>query len=120
MKIVVDMNLSPAWVASLQGGGMEALHWSTIGDQAASDGTISDWARANDAIVLTRDLDFSKMLAIQGHAGPSVVQLRLDQAPPERWGSLILSILSEHRKALATGAIITIDETTARVRALPI
>jgi predicted nuclease of predicted toxin-antitoxin system len=119
MKIVIDMNLSPRWATALCNCDFEATHWSTIGEEHASDASIAQWARDHDAIVLTRDLDFSKMLAIGGQARPSVVQLRLDQAPPERWASVIAALLAEHRQALSAGAVITVDESIARVRALP-
>lgn len=32
MKLIVDMNLSPRWVEFLAGAGIEAVHWSMIGD----------------------------------------------------------------------------------------
>jgi|GEM_PF-513475 len=53
MKIVIDMNLSPLWVATLQTAGIEAMHWSNIGDAHASDLTILAWALAHDHIVFT-------------------------------------------------------------------
>lgn len=31
MKILIDMNLSPAWVSVLKEAGHTASHWSTIG-----------------------------------------------------------------------------------------
>ncbi len=31
MKLLVDMNLSPAWVDVLRQAGFEAIHWSEIG-----------------------------------------------------------------------------------------
>jgi len=31
MKLLVDMNLSPRWVAVLEGAGFVAAHWSTLG-----------------------------------------------------------------------------------------
>ncbi|MEH2244110.1 DUF5615 family PIN-like protein [Nostoc sp.] len=32
MKILLDINLSPEWVAVLENAGFEAVHWSTIGN----------------------------------------------------------------------------------------
>jgi predicted nuclease of predicted toxin-antitoxin system len=32
MKLVVDMNLPPRWVAFLAANGIEAVHWSDVGD----------------------------------------------------------------------------------------
>jgi predicted nuclease of predicted toxin-antitoxin system len=31
MKILIDMNLSPAWESVLKEAGHTAIHWSTIG-----------------------------------------------------------------------------------------
>lgn len=41
------------------------------------------WARANDRIVFTHDLDFGRLLALAGRVGPSVMQVRTqDVLPP--------------------------------------
>ena len=87
MRLLVDMNLSPAWVAILQTAGHEAQHWSEIGDARASDPEIMNWARANHVSVLTHDLDFTTILALTRAAGPSVVQVRTQDvlAPLARW-----------------------------------
>jgi predicted nuclease of predicted toxin-antitoxin system len=53
MKILVDMNLSPDWVAVLVEHGCEAAHWSTVGDPRADDLVIMEWARANEHVVFT-------------------------------------------------------------------
>jgi predicted nuclease of predicted toxin-antitoxin system len=38
MKLLVDMNLSPAWVPVLVNAGFEAIHWSRVGHPGATDG----------------------------------------------------------------------------------
>jgi len=76
MKLVVDMNLSTDWVAALGAGRVEAVHWSSVGPFDASDEFILAWARANEATVLTRDLDFAAALMMQGRVSPSVIQLQ--------------------------------------------
>jgi len=37
VKLLVDMNLSPSWVARLTRHGFEAVHWSIIGAATAPD-----------------------------------------------------------------------------------
>jgi len=49
LKLLVDMNLSPMWVEELGKVGIEAAHWSTIGDPRAPDQAIFEWARAHHA-----------------------------------------------------------------------
>src|SRR5271165_2052714 len=37
LKILLDTNLSPSWIASLESGGHSAVHWSSIGSPWALD-----------------------------------------------------------------------------------
>ncbi|MFN2376928.1 MAG: DUF5615 family PIN-like protein [Candidatus Binatia bacterium] len=37
MKILLDKNLSPAWVGFLVAEGIEAVHWSVVGPPNATD-----------------------------------------------------------------------------------
>lgn len=63
MKLLVDMNLSPRWVGVLSDAGIEAAHWSALGANNAPDSEIMAYARLNNYVVLTHDLDFSAILA---------------------------------------------------------
>ena len=45
MKILIDMNLSPEWVKAFAEAKIEAIHWSTVGDPAATDRTIMAYAQ---------------------------------------------------------------------------
>ena len=114
------MNLSPEWVPLLRQNGFEALHWSEIGRATAADDEVLQWARENQAVVFTHDLDFGVLLAHTESAGPSVIQVRAQNVTPANLGNLVLSALSTHGAALDAGALITVDETRARVRILPI
>jgi predicted nuclease of predicted toxin-antitoxin system len=120
MKLVVDVNLPPKWVEFLTTRGIEAVHWSQVGDLRATDAAIMRWARDGGYVVLTSDLDFSAMLATSGAAGPSVLQVRTQDVFPESLGAQVIRVLLEQSDALESGAIITIDEIAARVRILPI
>lgn len=44
MKLLIDVNLSPVWVAALEARGFEAVHWSEVGDLRARDVEIMNWA----------------------------------------------------------------------------
>ena len=74
MKLLLDMNLSPRWVAYLAGTGIESVHWSSVGPHSASDAEIMAYALKHDCVVLTQDLDFSSILAATRGTKPSVVQ----------------------------------------------
>lgn len=120
MRILIDVNLSPKWQAYLQAEGHDAVHWSNVGDIRATDAEIMAWARANDSIVFTHDLDFTTILAMTRAIGPSVVQLRTQDTLPDAVGPSVSHVLAQHGPALETGAVVSIDEAAARVRVLPL
>lgn len=120
MKILVDMNLSPLWVRVLGEAGLEAVHWSEIGDPRAPDRLIMEWARNSGAIILTKDLDFGALLAMTAAKGPSVVQIRGFRLAPRHIGDLIVRTLKQNVAALRAGALIVLYESAARVRILPL
>ncbi|MEI6351012.1 MAG: DUF5615 family PIN-like protein [Verrucomicrobiota bacterium] len=120
MRILIDMNLSPEWVAALGEGGIEAAHWSAIGAHNARDTEIMKWARDNGCVVFTHDLDFGILLAHSKDGRPSVIQVRAQDVTPDHLAPLVLRVITAHGDALENGALLTIDESSSRVRILPI
>jgi len=114
------MCLSPAWVEYLAGQGIHAQHWSRIGDPKAPDRAIMEFARENDLVLFTHDLDFGNILAATRAKGPSVIQVRTEDPVPEVIGVLVASALVEHATHLLDGALITFEPDRMRVRILPI
>ena len=120
MKLVIDMNLSPEWVAVLQRHGSDAVHWSSVGDPRATDPEVMAWAKAAQHVVFTHDLDFGAILAATRAEGPSVFQVRTQDVTPAHLEPLVVAALRSHEAALQDGALVTVDETRSRVRILPI
>ena len=110
MKLLIDMNLSPMWVGALQEGGIEAVHWSTVGSGSSPDKEILEWAKASHYIVLTHDLDFGAILAATAADAPSVIQLRLQDVAPAHAKQLVIKVLNDFRHELQQGALVSIDE----------
>jgi predicted nuclease of predicted toxin-antitoxin system len=120
MKVVLDMNISPLWVEFFAQYGIRAVHWSIIGDPQVTDRTILEWARTHDHIIFTHDLDFGTILAVTQADSPSVFQVRTQNILPERLGPTVLAVLQQFRHLLDEGALITVDEASARARILPL
>ncbi len=120
MKILIDVNLSPAWVSVLEEGGHIASHWSTIGLLSASDREILSWAKANGFVLFTHDLDFGAILAATAAEGPSVIQIRARDISPDHAKNLLLSVVNKFSRDLLQGVLISVDEEKARVRLLPL
>jgi len=120
MKILIDMNLSPEWVSEFRLNNIEAVHWSAIGQHNAPDILIMEWARQNDHIVFTHDLDFGTALALTKAEKPSVIQVRTQNVTVKHLSSIISSTLSSYSALLEKGALLIIDEDKNRIRILPL
>lgn len=120
MKILVDMNLSPSWVPVLKDAGFEAVHWSQIGDPKATDRVIMAYARTHGYVVFTHDLDFGAILAATQAQAPGVVRVRTQNVAPGFLAMTVISMLSQCRRHLERGALVSLDDSRRRVKILPI
>ena len=120
MKLLIDMNLSPRWTRMLGDAGFIATHWSTLGPPNARDAEIMAFAKANDYVVLTHDLDFSAILAATQGNKPSVVQIRAEDVSPDAIGQPVVRALHQMSVELTNGALLTIDPSRTRLRLLPL
>ncbi|MET3108524.1 putative nuclease of putative toxin-antitoxin system [Oxalobacteraceae bacterium GrIS 2.11] len=120
MKLIIDMNLSPRWIAALVNAGIEATHWSLLGASNASDFEIMTFAQLNDYIVLTHDLDFGAILAATHGEKPSVVQIRSDDVSPDVIGIPVVAALFQMASELEKGALLTVEPNRTRMRLLPL
>lgn len=120
LKILVDVNLSHAWVKTFREAGIEATHWQNIGDPRADDTVLMAWARDHGYAILTHDLDFSAILALTFATGPSVIQVRADDVLPDHLGPMLIEAIRAHESLLIQGAVVVVDELRARARILPL
>jgi len=120
VKILIDMNLTPAWVEFFSANQIESVHWSSVGNPRAVDPEIMDFARANAFVVFTHDLDFGNILAVTHARGPSVIQARVEDPVPDTIGKAVVGAIIEHAAQLDRGALVTLDPERLRTRILPI
>jgi predicted nuclease of predicted toxin-antitoxin system len=120
MKLLVDMNLSPHWIALLRDAGWQAEHWSTVGRGNEPDVEIMAYGAEQGCVVLTHDMDFGAILAATHGEKPSVIQLRMEDVTPQMAGSRVLAALRHMEQELESGALLTVDRRQVRVRMLPL
>jgi predicted nuclease of predicted toxin-antitoxin system len=76
------------------------------------------WAKDNEFIVFTHDLDFGAILAATKADGPSVIQVRTQDVSPQHLSAVVLRALKQYSQQLESGALIAVDEIKSRVRIL--
>jgi predicted nuclease of predicted toxin-antitoxin system len=120
VKLVIDMNLSPGWTTVFERNGWAAVHWSAVGDERAAGHVIMEWARLNQYVVFTHDLDLGTLLALTQAIGPSVIQVRAQDVLPVHLERIVVAALQQYHELLERGALIVVDESTSRARVLPL
>jgi predicted nuclease of predicted toxin-antitoxin system len=125
MKILVDMNLTPLWVPFLTEEGIEAVHWSSIGSPDDPDTEIFTYAKNNNFVIFTNDLDFGYILVITHGKKPSIIQARAKFLIPDTIGETVVSTIKMFADDIEAGAIVTIDQrrtsgSKTRVALLPL
>jgi predicted nuclease of predicted toxin-antitoxin system len=93
VSLIIDENLPPRWQDFLAHHGITATHWRDIGKVGDPDDTIFDYACDEQSIIVTQDLDFTRILALRGTRLPSVIQLRVQCPIPEIIGQALMEIL---------------------------
>ncbi len=120
MKFLADMAISRSTVGWLRDHGYDALHVRDVGMQRADDEVILAKARDEQRVLLTLDLDFGYLMAVSGAALPSVIIFRLGNETAEVVTQRLEVALECCEEDLLSGAIVTVDDDTIRVRQLPI
>jgi predicted nuclease of predicted toxin-antitoxin system len=70
--------------------------------------------------VVTFELDFSRILAMQRLTQPSVILFRLEQFTTDGINASLASILGKYAAQLESGVIIVVDPHRVRICKLPI
>lgn len=113
------MPLSPALALWLARQGHDAVHAMEMGLDRAADATILETARNQNRVVVTADLDFPRLLALEESQGPGLILFRGGNYSEEE-------SIRHLRRALETVAqeemptsIIVIEKKRIRRRRLP-
>ena len=120
LRFLADMNLSPKTAADLRQQGLDILRVSQILPRDTEDSEILEFARQQNRVIVTQDLDFSELVALRGYSKPSLITLRLPDSEPDDITRTLLTVMPEIEGALREGCAVTIDRPTVRVRRLPI
>ena len=120
MKFLLDMGLAQSTARNLQTLGHDAVHLRDQGLRRLPDDQIIQKAQTEGRIILTHDLDFSRLVAISQSQLPSVITFRLKDMRPAQVNHYLNETLGHFAAELQSGALISISESGIRVRQLPV
>lgn len=120
MRFLLDMNLSTDVAVWLRSQGHDAVHLRELGLQELGDEAVFARAVAEKRAVLTFDLDFADIAAAAGQARVAAIMFRLRSAQTARIIDRLQSVLVSAHQALASDAVVIVEEARMRIRRLPI
>ncbi len=110
MRLLADLHISPLTVELLKSLGHDVVRVSEILPTNASDEVIVQRARQDSRIILTQDLDFSRLIALSGQMSPSLISLRVQSSRIEPVNRLLSRVLPDLNAEGLDASIVTIED----------
>lgn len=120
MKFLIDMPLSPALARWLTVIGHDAVHASDAGLAAATDTEILERARSESRIVVTADLDYPRLLALDHASTPGVILFRGGDFSEAETTAGLARLLDHVPDTAIASSLIVIEHDRIRRRPLPL
>jgi predicted nuclease of predicted toxin-antitoxin system len=120
MRFLVDVGLAPATSRYLTAAGHDSVHLYDRRMERLTDRAIIRVAESENRVILTHDLDFSRMVALGRGRFPSIITFRLQDMRPENVNRHIDIVIHQLEAEVLTGALVSVSEESIRVRSLPV
>jgi predicted nuclease of predicted toxin-antitoxin system len=120
MKFLLDMPVSPTLADVLGRFGHEGVHVYSIGKGTASDHELFDLARRESRIIITSDLDFSRLLFLSASEGPGIILFRGGNYSDQEMRQLLERVLKQVSTPVLERSICVVDKKRVRITQLPL
>ena len=120
MKFLIDMPVTPDAAPHLRAAGHDAIHAVDLGLARSSDNEVLAAARREGRIVITADLDYPRLIALQQADRPGVILFRGGAYSDREMLALLDRVLARASTHDLEHSIVVVDRTRIRRRALPI
>ncbi len=120
MRLLCDMGVSLKVLDWLRSQGHDCVHLRDEALQRLPNGEVFTKAIAEDRIVVTFDLDFGELAAMASGQVASVIVFRLRNTRADHVIKRLAIALEQSDTPLREGAIVVVEESRLRIRALPI
>ena len=120
MKFLVDMPLSPELAQWLRAEGHDAVHADELSMNRSPDVEILRAATHAGRVVVTADLDFPRLLAELGAAGPGLILLRGGNYSEAESRDCVRRVLMSISQTELPRSIVVVDRDKIRRRWLPV
>jgi predicted nuclease of predicted toxin-antitoxin system len=120
LKFLIDMPVTPGAGPHLRATGHDAIHAVDLGLARSSDNELLAVARREERVVITADLDYPRLIALQQADRPGVILFRGGAYSDSEMLALLDRVLARASTLDLEHSIVVVDRTRIRRRALPI
>ena len=120
MHFLVNLCIPPKLILKLQEFGYNGIRVDKLGMSKSSDYEIFEYAKQHDMVIITADMDFTRILAYTKSGKPSTIVFHLKNPSYEKMVKYLKEALIKFEENLQKGAIILIKEGKIRIRNLPV
>lgn len=120
MKFLVDQPVSPTLADWLRRSGHDAYHLRERGLSRSRDEEIFARATSENRIIVTADLDFSRIIALSGREEPGLILFRGGSLTDEQMLVLLETVLARVPADELGRSVVVIDRGSLRVAPLPL
>jgi predicted nuclease of predicted toxin-antitoxin system len=114
------MPVTPEAAAHLTRHGHEAVHAAAVGLATASDAEVLAVAQNEARVVVTADLDYPRLLALEGAHGPGIILFRGGSYSDREMLDLLDRVLASGTARDLERSITVVDHRRIRRRRLPL
>jgi predicted nuclease of predicted toxin-antitoxin system len=120
VRFLVDMPLSPALAAWLAEQGHDAVHALNLAMDRSPDAAIIQRARREQRVVITADLDYPRLLALERADGPGLILFRGGNYSEREALHRLQAALASVPEEELPQSIVVIEKQRIRRRRLPV
>ena len=120
MRFLVDQPISPLLAEWLREVGHEAFYVRERGLSRASDEEIFSIAVAESAVIVTADLDFSRIVVLSGRDQPGLILFRAGNLSDDQMLDLLGTVIRRVPAQQLQRSVVVADRTSLRIAPLPL
>jgi len=120
LKFLIDMPVTPDAAPHLRAAGHDAIHAVDLGLARSSDNELLTVARREERVIITADLDYPRLIALEQADRPGVILFRGGAYSDREMLALLDRVLARASTLDLEHSIVVVDRKRIRRRALPI
>jgi len=120
LKFLIDMPVTPDAGPHLRAAGHDAIHAVDLGLARSSDDELLTVARREERVIITADLDYPRLIALQQADRPGIILFRGGAYSDREMLALLDRVLTRASTLGLEHSIVVVDRKRIRRRALPI